>query len=518
MKAGWKRWAPGGLIIAAAALVFALVWFVLKRQTDVPFQVALAVAALGALASILLDPARAKSALTGRQVRYGSNALLTTLAFLGILVVLNFLASRAPRRVDLTEDKTYTLSSETKLFLEELKSPARIIGFFTEDATGTRDSLRLLLDQYKAESSSQVDYEFLDPNAHPLEAERYNVTRDATLVVTMGEAFETVTLTTEEEITRALVRLANPEERKVYFLTGHGEGDLENTAEIGFSSLKDSLVSKNYEVANWNSIDASEAPADALVIVVPGLKAPLTLRETDLLKAYLEKGGGLVVMEDPTPGTSMEGKPDPLLDYLRKAWGIAVNDDVVVDLSSSQPFVGVAYQYANHPITERLQNLASYFRYARSLTTQAAGDESPGAVALVSSSQNAWGETDFEALLAGDALGYDEGGDTAAPLTLAAVAEDTEMNSRVAVFGDSDFGSNADFYVLANGDLAVNAIDWAAKQDKLISITPKQVTQRYIVPPTVQTTGLIFLVSVVGLPAITALVGVSTWWTRRKRA
>jgi len=518
MRRGRKRWAPIGLIAAAAALVFALVWFILKRQFDAPLQIALAAAVLGVAGTVLLDPGRAREALTGRQARYGSNALLISAAFLGILVVLNYLASQNPQRLDLTEDKTYTLSSETELFLGELKSPARIIGFFTDEAAGTRDNLRLLLDQYRFESGGRVDYEFLDPIAHPIEAEQYKVTRDATLVVTMGEAFETVQFTTEQEITRALVRLANPEERKVYFLAGHGEGDIESTEESGFSSLKDSLVSKNYEIAAWNSLNSPETPGDALVIVVAGLKAPLSAEEIGLLRAYLEKGGGLVIMEDPTPGTAMEGKPDPLAEYLAESWGIGINDDVVVDLSSSQPFVGVAYEYADHPITERLQNLASYFRYARTLSTLPGDDGSTRAISLVLTGEDAWGETDFDALLAGDTFGYDEGADTPPPLTLAAVADNPENDSRLAVFGDSDFGSNADFYVLANGDLVVNAIDWAAKQDSLIDITPKQVTQRYIVPPTVEATGLIFLVSVVGLPALTALLGASVWWSRRKRA
>ena len=75
-------------------------------------------------------------------------------------------------------------------------------------------------------------------------------------------------------------------------------------------------------------------------------------------------------MEDSTL-TSNAGKPaDPLLDYLTSTWGITMNNDLVIDPSSSQIIVSVENAYGSHPITDKLQsqNLVSFFPTARSLT------------------------------------------------------------------------------------------------------------------------------------------------------
>ena len=47
----------------------------------------------------ILNPAGVRRFLTGRQARYGSNALIMTLAFLGILVIVNWLAFQNPKEV-----------------------------------------------------------------------------------------------------------------------------------------------------------------------------------------------------------------------------------------------------------------------------------------------------------------------------------------------------------------------------------------------------------------------------------
>ena len=89
------------------------------------------------------------------------------------------------------------------------------------------------------------------------------MTRDGSLVVAMGEASEVTSFATEKDITEALVRLANPEARKVYFLVGHGERDLQSAEAAGFGQVRAALESKNYEVASLNLVSQASVPADA---------------------------------------------------------------------------------------------------------------------------------------------------------------------------------------------------------------------------------------------------------------
>src|ERR1043165_7218211 len=76
---------------------------------------------LGLAAYAILEPDRVRRFFTGRQARYGSNALIMSLAFVGILVVGNLLAYENPVQVaDLTEDKTNTLSPELATVVKSL--------------------------------------------------------------------------------------------------------------------------------------------------------------------------------------------------------------------------------------------------------------------------------------------------------------------------------------------------------------------------------------------------------------
>ena len=99
----------------------------------------------------------------GRQARYGSNAILVSLAFAGILAVLTYLAITNTKQLDLTEDKQYTLTTETQLVLSGLKEPVEVIGFYTPDASASRDAIRPLLDQYRLIGGGKLTYRFVDP-------------------------------------------------------------------------------------------------------------------------------------------------------------------------------------------------------------------------------------------------------------------------------------------------------------------------------------------------------------------
>ena len=509
-----RRLAPWAFILAGLALLVTAGWGVVNRQFDLYFRIGLALIVGLAALGVLLDPQRIRVALAGRQARYGSNAVLVSLAFAGILAVACYLAFTNTQQIDLTEDREYTLATETQLVLAELQQPVTLLGFYTPEVSQSRDNLRPLLDQYRRSGGEKVSYEFIDPRADPVSADRYGVTRDATIVVVMGDHSEVTASPTEQEITGAIVRLANPEERKVYFLTGHGEHDLESVELEGYSELRDALQSKNYQVAGLNLVSEAEVPADARAVVIAGPKIGLPETEMQPLRDYLARGGALVVLLEPPLAAESTGV-DALVPYLASAWGVEAREDLVVDLRSNLPLTAVADQYASHPITERMSNLVSYFPSARSLAALDGGQAS--LTELVLTGANSWGKTNLDSIRNG-ALDYVAEEDTLGPLTVGMVGEDGATQARLVVFGDSDFASNAEFYNYANGDLLVNSIDWAARQEALISLTPKQSTPRFVTPPTTQAVGLIFLLTVLVIPGAVIATGVSVWIRRRRQA
>ena len=517
MNPKYRRFAPLGLVVALIAALVAIGLYIVQRELNLPLQISLGLVVIGLMAYAALNPEQVRTALTGRQARYGSNALVLAVAFLGIIVVVNYFFHENSKRWDLTEDQENTLAPETLEILTSLPEQVTARAFYSPQLS--RQSAEELLEQY-AFNSDNFNYEFIDPVKDPTAAQEAEVTKDGTIVLYMGEHKEPVEFVSEQEITAALVRLMNPGGRVVYFLTGHGEFPLEGGGEQTYTQLVSLLESKNYAAESLNLLTTNNIPEDASVIVIAGPVKPVTQVEVDLLDEYLQNGGSLIVLQDPPVFTEFGSDPDPLADYLAANFGIIYGNDVVVDVDAArainQPFVAIANQYANHIITERMRGLATFFPTARSLTIDNSIETGVSQIQLIQTSPNSWAETNAETLGTSD-MEFEESEDTLGPITLAVVSENFSTGARLVVFGDSEYASNGYFAVYGNGDMIVNSIDWAARQENLISLTPKTTTERVLVPPKAYTLNLILLGAMVVLPGLVVASGIVAWVVRRRR-
>lgn len=463
----------------------------------------------------ILDPAGVRRVLTGRQARYGSNALIMSLAFLGIVVVVNVLAYQNPKKFDLTEDKQHTLAPETLQALERLPEPVKAIGFYsTQYPRGTAETL---FNDLKSSSLGKFDFQFVDPNADPVLARQYGVTGDGKIILVMGNSKETVSYADENLVTQAMIRLISPQSRVIYFLTGHGEPDLNASDASSMLRAKESLEGKNYSVQSLNLAAENQIPADAKAIIIAGATQPLLDQEVAHLKDYVDTGGSLIVLADPTAFTQQIAAPDPLGKYLQEDWGITLQDNVVIDLASNQPLSAVSASYSgSSPITSHTTSL-TIMPQARglSLTTTPSNDVS--LTALILTSSQSWGETDLAQLQATKQIAFDAATDIPGPLTIAATAENSSTHARVVVFGNSVFARNEGFDAYANGDIFINAVDWAAQESDLINITPKTPVARTFNPPGQLAFVFILLASVVLIPGLVLVAGVSNWLSRRRQ-
>jgi ABC-type uncharacterized transport system involved in gliding motility auxiliary subunit len=512
-----SRLSAGAFIIGVVTLLATGIRYLFIPTVDTLVWVGIGIGVVALAASALVDPDRIRNALRGRQGRYGSNALVLSLAFAGVLVVLNVLAFNNPQRIDLTEDKVFSLAPETILLLSELSDPVEITGFYSPDRTNSRDQMRPILDEYRERSGGLVSYEFIDPRANPLAADLHGITRDGSMAVSIGDESHVIDFPSEREITSAIVRLGNPETRVVYFLTGHGERDLEASDDIGLSQLKSSLEAKNYAVAQLNLPVEGSIPSDAVVLLVAAPRAPLSDEELALVATFLDGGGSLVALLEPSAVTELAAEADSLNAYLLEGWGLWARDDFVIDLEAMHPFVGLSFSYANHAITERVQGFLTQYPSARSIQVVDEPDAALSITQLVLTSERSWGETDFAAIADGSTIEIDEGLEAAGPLALAVAAENNSTDARMVVVGDADFAGNGAFFVGGNGDLIVNSVDWAAKQENLIDITPGRRTQRQVIPATRSTVLLLILGTAVVIPVGILVAGGSVWWGRRKR-
>ncbi len=522
-----KQYAPLGVALGVGGLVMAAFIYIYQRQFDVAVQTSLAIAALGFALAMLLNPGVVQTWLGGRQARYGSNVLVMTLAVIGILIVANYLVYKNNKQFDLTEDQANTLAPETLEALKQLPEPVVAVGFYSQSFASSRQSAQSLLDRFKAAAPGLISYEFHDTYGEPDVVKAYGITRDGALILKMGDATEELNFVSESEVTGALIRFAHPSTRVIYFLTTHGEHDLAATDETGLSQVVDLLKKQNYQVQPLNLQVTTTVPADARAVIVAGPKVPVSADEAVVLMNYLRynPNSALIVMLDPIVETQAEiGAPEPLIEKLQADWGLNLPQDFVIDVYNSaflngqpQPLIPVSNAYEDSPITQKLQGIATFFPVVRSVAVVGTPETLPDVTytPLVTLEDRAWGETDVDSLQAsaGPSLGE---GDTPGPLHVAVAAENSKYKARIVVFGDSNFATNAYAEQGANGQLFLNALNWATTEESLINLTPKTPTTRTIILTEALTVNLIFLVTVIIMPLAVLVGGVVVWVIRRR--
>src|ERR1019366_4478162 len=102
-------------------------------------------------------------------ILYSTVGVLVTLV---ILIALNFIAGTARKRLDLTQEKAYTLSAGTKAILKKLDTPVTIRFYCTQSESATPETVYLkgyarkvedLLAEYKQVAGSKLKIEKFDP-------------------------------------------------------------------------------------------------------------------------------------------------------------------------------------------------------------------------------------------------------------------------------------------------------------------------------------------------------------------
>jgi ABC-type uncharacterized transport system involved in gliding motility auxiliary subunit len=458
-----------------------------------------------------------------RSARFGINAAVSIVALAAILVFLQALASRHGGSYDATENKRFSLSSQTVKILDRLSNDVVFTCFFKADAPGTIE-LSDLLAAY-AEENPRVKYSFVDPDRDPVTARRYRIRSYGTIVAESGGREERLTDISEEKLTNAILKVTRETKKVIYCLTGHGEKSIDDTQAAGLSDLMSAVEGEGYAIKNLLTLRDS-IPADCAVLLVPGPEKDLYAQERDLIERYLSRGGSLLVLIDPFVDA-------PLLEGIATEYGIDVTKTIIVDryarLVSGNYLTPVVNQYGTHPITEGFR-LASFFPQARALVV--AKDKPQGVVTtvLASTGASAFGETDLDNVLKGTTQ-YEPNRDLAGPLAVAAAAKreiapapardgaapGPTRYARVVIFGDSDFTSNAYLGLSGNRDLILNTIGWLADEEDLIAIRARNPLSQPVVL-NMRQGRTVFWLPVVGMPALVACIGVLVLLRRRRSA
>lgn len=471
-----------------------------------------------------------------RSAQYGTMAFVGIAVFVGILVAVNYLAVRRNKRWDLTANQVYSLSDQSVKVLQNLDAPVKFTVF---DRETNFDRFRERLNEY-AYHSKQVSVEYVDPDREPSRAKAAQIQSYGTILIEYKDRSERVTVNTEQDITNGLIKAITGQQRTVYFTQGHGEKDTTSAERTGYTAVAQALGSDNYKVERLVLAQQQKVPDDATVVVIAGPRTDFLQPEIDALKAYLNRGGKLLVLFDPPDDPKAPAQP--LLTGLLHDWGIAVGDDVVLDASGIGRLIGtdasvpVVAQYPAHASTEGLRGIMTAFPFARSVAPVEGGVNGRTAQRVLETSSQSWAEKDRASLATGKVTFDADKGDTQGPVSLgAAVAvpapeppparssgnatpaapdADRKPETRVLAIGDSDFAANFALGIQGNRDLFLNTVSWLAQQENLLAIRPREPEDRRLTLTSAQQQNLMLL-SIIVIPALVFASGVYSWWRRR---
>lgn len=514
----------------ALAILIGLLLFIFFHEMRTFAYVIMALGGVAILVTSLVSYQQVIPLLLGRRSRFGANTLIMTAIFLGIAMLVNYLAYNNNSRVDVTAAKQFTLAPRTVEFLKDLEKEdvkIRATAFFRgSDATqtATRASVDDLLYEFDRRSGN-FSYRFIDPDVDPITAKEYAVTRYQVVVFENMNDGRRQTIATppvlEEQFVTALLIAWGKQQKRVYMLVGHGERNVfDETGEGGYWQAYNGLFNDNYLPVTLNLLDQQTVPSDAAAVIVAGPKKDLVEGEEQALEEYLLKGGSLFLLLDPET-------PSSIRNFVKR-WGIQVSEGRVIDLSSSVggnpkiPLLQKQQFTTNIPELSDVLDTAFFPEVSALKPAKDKQEDMPtiNYAVIGSTTSNSWLVNDpaQDRPIAGD----EQGPFTVAAAVIAAgpiepLSEDMGRSTDIAsiiVIGDSDFAANRYYYAFSNSDLFLDSVNWLTKDYAFSRIRPKPVAFRDLVLTTRErdffrySTWFVLPITMLGLAAF-------VWWRRR---
>ena len=164
-----------------------------------------------------------------RQARYGANVALSIVGVIGIAAFVNaIVVQRFDKRVDITLNQLYTLSEQTRKILKTVDKNIRVTAFLGQNVPAqNQQRARDMLELYTYETQF-VTVSYADPYIDQLLRNKYDIRVDGTIVFESDTRYEKVTTIEEQKFTSAILKLIKDETKKIYFLVGHEEHEIED--------------------------------------------------------------------------------------------------------------------------------------------------------------------------------------------------------------------------------------------------------------------------------------------------
>lgn len=477
----------------------------------------------------------------GRRWSISLNVLLSIVAVVALVAMVNYLAARHFERVPVSALAQSELSPQTRRVLESVTNNVRVTIYYDRDEP-LYEMINGLLKEYKF-ANARIGVETIDYHRDAAAAQGikrdYKLATDKNLVIfhcngntkivyekeladldleplISGKSREIKRSAFKGELlfTSAIYSVTSPRALKAYFLKGHGEHLPDDTdREGGFSRFAGMLKDLNID---WGIV-TNDIPNDCSLLIIAGPKSALLPEELAKIEQYLSNGGRALILFNIHSMERSTGLERVLAD-----WGVEVGPRVVMDpLSSTAGQDLVASHFGKHAISAPLINSGLHMIYPRPLRKTGRGahrTDAPSVAELVFTSASG--------IMVGEIrnrVPYPSPTDVRTNVPLAVAIEKGRLQgltaergtTRIVVVGDSIFWANHMLDSLANRDFAALTVNWLLDRSQLLgSLAPRPILEHRLV----MTKGemkMAFVGLVAVMPGLVLLLGGVVWVLRR---
>lgn len=465
------------------------------------------------------------------KLKMGVTSIIITAVVLVCVLVLNALVAvisdKFPMKLDLTSDKVYEFSEQTKNMMNSLETEVTAYALIPNGTQGEYiDYIKEYLDKYKS-LSNKFKVEYIDPYENPAFMQEYNDGENqadaGSVIIKSGDSFKVVTfnqlytqnnytgtvqIDMERKVTNAVMTVCGLSSgKKVCFIEGHSEYQTQN--------LKAELENDNYETAVINlSVDKIPEGTQVLFSLAP--KTDLTADERDIIDKFIDNGGKFVFVA--MPGM----QPLERFDAYLKEWGLKPNYDYVIETDESHALTSgggmpvPAAIMGEHAITQKIKDSDSVFASPDTMSVSIVESANSAVVTpLMTSTKKSYGKTNLSSTTINK-----ESGDISGPLNLAAISEKYGENAGAVMFIGSLTAIEANGILTEgtylNGDFILNATGYLCGGDTDMGIRAKQISAEKMTMTQQQVGTAIILLQYI-LPLIIVAIGLTVWLKRRYR-
>lgn len=524
-----SKWGKISLLLSGLSIaVMVAARTIIGGWTDILF-VPFGLFFVGILLALIVDFKVLVEFFTMRTTKHGMNMGALILLMLALLVSLNYLGVRFNKSLDLTEEKLNSLSEQSAEVVKRLDEDLNIYIFYKgEEAKQAQQAIKQNLTLYE-ESSSKIKIRPVNTYVeNALALQFLNDLNDKN----RGEIFVFVEYKgkkvrvdlegpgqiSEEGVTSAIIRATRTGEKKIYFITGHGERDLRGEEPDALGQLVESLEGASYKVETLNFAEKPQIPDDAHVIAIVGSLTPFLDAELDLLRGYARAGGRILIAADPGQRHN--------LALLTKSLGVEYKNTFIFNQLSQivgrglATAIGLIYSAEAEPTKNFRDGEMTIFDLASEVIADPNSTSGLKPYSLVRTHETAFSVAEVQN--AQRPRPEDLRPHSLAVLVEGNLQESTEdkpdaesAQFAAIVFGDSDFMANKSLYQGLNRDLALNSFSYLAQETDLISIRPKQPKGTQMILTEYSQLGLV--AAGVSLPLV-LLVAAGILWFRRRGA